>query len=233
MSSVAPLPAAAPEPLLRVEPLRFAWPGSSAELRLDRLDLGPGERLFIEGPSGSGKSTLLSILAGVVTPDAGRVRLLSHDLTRLSARRRDALRADHIGLIFQQFNLIPYLNAVENVLLALRFSPRRRRRCIDPETDARTLLAHLELEVPELLSRPAARLSIGQQQRVAAARALIGRPELILADEPTSALDPPLRRRFLDLLFRECAAAGSALVFVSHDPALAAHFERRLRIGSP
>jgi len=221
------------EPVLAVEALAYAWPGGEPLIDLPELTLAPHERLFIEGASGSGKSTLLSIIAGVIRPDRGRVRLLGRDLTELPAARRDRIRADHIGLIFQQFNLIPYLSAADNVLLACRFSPRRRGRCPDPRGEARRLLAHMGIDTPELLARPAARLSIGQQQRVAAARALIGSPELVIADEPTSALDPPLRERFLALLFAECAAAGSALLFVSHDPQLAAAFPRRLRLGAP
>lgn len=220
------------EPVLAVEALVYAWPGGETLIDLPELTLAPRERLFIEGPSGSGKSTLLSLIAGVIRPDHGRLRLLGQDVTDLPSARRDRFRADHIGLIFQQFNLIPYLDAVDNVLLACRFSPRRRQRCGDPRTEALRLLAHMGIDTPKLLARPAARLSIGQQQRVAAARALIGSPELVIADEPTSALDPPLRERFLALLFAECAAAGSALLFVSHDPQLAAAFPRRLRLGA-
>lgn len=221
------------EPVVLLDALGFAWPGTAALIDLPGLTLGAGERLFIEGASGSGKSTLLSIIAGVIRPDRGRVQLLGRDLGALPAAHRDRFRADHIGLIFQQFNLIPYLDAVDNVLLACRFSPRRRARCLDPRAEARRLLRSMGLDTPQLLERPAARLSIGQQQRVAAARALIGSPELVIADEPTSSLDPPLRERFLALLFGECAAAGSALLFVSHDPSLAPFFPYRLRLGAP
>ncbi|MCB1867726.1 MAG: ATP-binding cassette domain-containing protein [Gammaproteobacteria bacterium] len=218
------------ERLLLAEGIRFAWPGGPPLLSLNWLDLNAGKRLFIEGPSGCGKSTLLSILAGVLRPDAGHVDLLGHDLATASARRADQLRADHIGLIFQQFNLIPYLNAVDNVLLATRFSRCRSKRCGEPRTEAVRLLQHMGIDE---LHRPVNRQSVGQQQRIACARALIGRPEVVIADEPTSALDPPMRQRFIDLLFDECAAAGSALLFVSHDYRLGDHFDRRLLLERP
>ncbi|MES1162446.1 MAG: ATP-binding cassette domain-containing protein, partial [Rhizobacter sp.] len=138
-------------------------------------------------------------------------------------------RADHVGYIFQQFNLLPYLSVIDNVLLPCRFSALRAQRAGVPHRAAESLLARVGL-AQALWSRPAAQLSVGQQQRVAAARALIGTPELVIADEPTSALDAPLRDGFMDLLLGECRAAGSTLVFVSHDERLAARFDRRLSL---
>ena len=151
------------------------------------------------------------------------------DWSSLSGAHRDAYRADHVGYIFQQFNLLPYLNATDNVLLPCRFSGKRRARAASeggsPRAAAQSLLDRVGLEAA-LRTRAASMLSVGQQQRVAAARALIGHPEVVIADEPTSALDAPLRDAFMDLLLGQCAAAGSTLVFVSHDERLAARFDR-------
>ncbi len=190
--------------------------------------------MFIEGPSGSGKSTLFSLLAGVVRPQTGTVRILQAELSQMSAPRRDQFRADHIGFVFQMFNLVPYLSMADNVTLPCRFSPRRNERATErsgsPEADARRLLGRLGLDAPELRARPVTELSIGQQQRVAIARALIGTPELIMADEPTSALDEGARQRFLDVLFEQCSDAGASLLFASHDVRLSPPFDRRISL---
>jgi putative ABC transport system ATP-binding protein len=213
--------------------VRFAWSKAAAPVvDIEHLQVDRGERVFLRGPSGSGKSTLLSLLAGVIVADAGRLAVLGHDLGALDGARRDRFRADHVGFIFQMFNLIPYLSVVENVTLPCRFSSRRRERAVRAggrvEAEALRLLAHLDMGAPDLLRRPVTDLSVGQQQRVAAARALIGSPELVIADEPTSALDTDRRAAFLDLLFRECERERAALVFVSHDTALAARFDRTI-----
>jgi putative ABC transport system ATP-binding protein len=212
--------------------LEFGWRPGRPVLAIDRLDVAPGERVFVAGPSGSGKSTLLGLIGGVLTPRHGTVRVLGQALEGLGAAARDALRVDRIGFIFQMFNLLPYLSVRDNVALPCRFSARRRQRALQEATDVRTeterLLGHLGLGDPELLDRRVTELSIGQQQRVAAARALIGRPELLIADEPTSALDADARLDFLELLMGECRAAGSAIIFVSHDRSLASRFDRLL-----
>lgn len=213
-------------PLLSIRSLRHRWPGAPADtLDLPALDLAPAEAVFLHGPSGCGKSTLLSLMAGVLVADRGEVALLGQDWRRRSAARRDRLRADHVGYIFQQFNLLPYLSVMDNVRLPLRFSARRAQRATADEP-AR-LLARLGLG-EALWRRPASALSVGQQQRVACARALVGRPELVIADEPTSALDEVARDRFMALLRQACQEAGSALVMVSHDARLAAGFDRDL-----
>lgn len=212
--------------------VEFGWGRGPVLLAIDRLDIAPGERVFVAGPSGSGKSTLLGLVGGVLAPRQGSVRVFGEDLASLGAARRDALRVDRIGFIFQMFNLLPYLSVRDNVALPCRFSARRRQRALAEATDVRTeaerLLGHLGLTDPALLDRKVTELSIGQQQRVAAARALIGRPELLIADEPTSALDADARLDFLELLMSECEAAGSAIVFVSHDRSLAGRFDRQV-----
>ncbi len=214
--------------VIDIEPLRFAWTrGGPDTLVLNRLHVDPGQTVFLHGPSGCGKSTLLGLLAGVLSPRQGRVSLLGQDWAALKAGQRDAFRADHVGVMFQQFNLLPYLSVLDNVTLPCRFSKLRRDRCQaagGPEAAARSWLQRMGL--PEgLWSRRADALSVGQQQRVAAARALMGQPELILADEPTSALDAALRQGFMDLLLQAARDARSTLVCVSHDEQQAVRFD--------
>jgi len=221
-------------PLIALSHLGFSWPGQPELLDIAEFHLNRGESLFLKGPSGSGKTTLLGLLGGVQKPARGSIRLLGTDLGTLSASARDRFRVDHTGYIFQQFNLLPFLSVRENVELPCRFSrlraERARQRHGSVDRAAAALLAHLGLR-EELLERRADALSIGQQQRVAAARALIGQPELVIADEPTSALDADSREAFLDLLFAECRDAGSSLLFVSHDQSLARLFDRSLSLA--
>ncbi len=218
------------EELIEIEDLRFGWPGAAPLLSCDSFLLRRGEQLYIRGPSGSGKSTLLNLLAGVLTPDSGRLSLMGQDTVSLAAAARDRLRADHIGFIFQQFNLVPYLNLAENAVLPCHFSRRRAARAAEAHggvtAAARLLLQRLFVEEELDPTAPVSRLSVGQQQRVAAARALIGDPEIVIADEPTSALDFDARARFIELLFEQVQASRATLVFASHDPTLAARFDR-------
>jgi putative ABC transport system ATP-binding protein len=220
---------------VRLTDLRFAWPGQAQPcLDIAEFTVAAGESVFVHGESGSGKSTLLALLGGVLVPQAGSVNILGTELTRLSAGDRDRFRVDHTGFIFQQFNLIPYLSMQDNVLLPCRFSARRRQRALARSAalaaEAKRLLAELDLD-ESLWRRPVTQLSVGQQQRVAAARALIGAPELVIADEPTSALDAARQAAFLDLLARECAQAGATLIFVSHDARLASHCARSVALA--
>jgi putative ABC transport system ATP-binding protein len=212
---------------LRIADLVFRWPRQAENcLEIPLLELAAGERVFLHGPSGSGKSSLLGLLGGVAMPQAGAIELLGTSITQLGGRARDRFRADHIGFLFQQFNLLPWLSALDNVLLPCTFSSRRRDRAgTSPRAEAERLLGHLDL-APATWHGPAGELSVGQQQRVAAARALIGRPEILIADEPTSALDAERQQIFIDLLLQESAAVGATLVFVSHDRRLAGHFDR-------
>jgi len=223
-------------PVVQLEQVVFRWPAQEQPcLDISRFDLQAGERVFLHGPSGSGKSTLLGLLGGVLAPEHGSVRVLGVQLNASSPAARDCFRADHVGFIFQQFNLIPYLSAIENVMLPCRFSVRRgglaAAQGMSWHEAAARLMTHLDLE-PVLHNRLATSLSVGQQQRVAAARALIGRPELVIADEPTSALDAERQRIFLDLLLNECAQADTTLLFVSHDRRLAGTFDREVALAS-
>lgn len=232
-----------PRPIVDLDGLRFRWrSNASSLLSIERLRIAPGERILIEGPSGSGKTTLLNLLAGVITPSQGRIHILGQRLDTMTAIARDHFRADHIGYVFQMFNLIPYLSILENVLLPCRFSRRRRERAqaMRPGPRQRTsqalraealrLLEQLDLGEAACAKQPVTQLSVGQQQRVAAARALIGAPEILIADEPTSALDADRREDFLQLLLTECADSKMTLIVVSHDQALSALFDRRVRL---
>ncbi|MDB5777238.1 MAG: methionine transporter ATP-binding protein [Herbaspirillum sp.] len=224
------------DPAIVLENIRFSWPGqTAATLQLADFSVGRQDQVFMSGPSGSGKSTLLALIGGIVLPQTGRVHLLGQDMRALSASGRDRFRVDHIGFIFQQFNLIPYLSMLDNVLLPCQFSAYRRQRALKQghtlRAAAAALLGSLDL-APTLWDRPATQLSIGQQQRVAAARALIGRPEIIVADEPTSALDADRQQGFLDLMQRECAQAEASLLFVSHDQRLAQRFTHRVALDA-
>jgi putative ABC transport system ATP-binding protein len=223
-----------PDALIELNDLGFAWPGQAELLDIPAFTLQRGESLFLKGPSGSGKTTLLGLLGGVQKPGRGSLKLLGQELASLSSGARDRFRVDHTGYIFQQFNLLPFLSVRENVELPCRFSKSRAQRAAERHGSvdgaAAQLLEHLGLKA-ELLERRADSLSIGQQQRVAAARALIGQPELVIADEPTSALDHDAREAFLQLLFAECRAAGASLLFVSHDQSLAPLFDRALSLA--
>lgn len=216
--------------MIDLQQIMFGWPGRPALLDIPALRIMRGERVFIYGPSGCGKTTLLNLIAGIHSAQQGSVILNHEQLSDLSGSQRDRFRADHIGLIFQQFNLLPYLSVQANVELPCQFSAVRRQRAQQRAGSVTSAALHLlkELGLAELLQQPVTELSIGQQQRVAAARALIGSPEIIIADEPTSSLDSDNREAFIELLIRECDLNESTLLFVSHDQTLAAQFSRQI-----
>jgi putative ABC transport system ATP-binding protein len=217
--------------IVRMDDVRFAWPGrGSFALAIADFALHKGERVLLIGPSGSGKSTFLSLLCGIVSPQAGRIEVLGTDMGSLSGPARDRFRAEHFGIIFQMFNLLPYGTVLDNVILPLAFAASRRKRAGPAQSAAMQLLGRLGLGT-EFAGRSSTKLSVGQQQRVAAARALIGSPELIVADEPTSALDRDRQMAFLDVLFTQVADAGSTLIMVSHDQTLAPRFDRVVPLG--
>lgn len=221
--------------VIDIQDLVFQWPGKHGfRLSIPQFLVRRGERVFLQGASGSGKSTLLSLLGGVLLPQPCHLRVLDTDLTALTSSARDRFRVDHVGFLFQQFNLVPYLSVLENVLLPCRFSQRRRRQALESgvslEQSAARLLDQLGLDVT-LARQPVTALSVGQQQRVAAARALIGHPELIIADEPTSALDAARQAEFLDLLLGRCDDENVTLIFVSHDQRLGSHFSRTVDLN--
>lgn len=219
--------------IVKMSGVQFEWPGTRGfAISVGSFRLATGSRTLLLGPSGSGKSTLLSLLCGIAAPQEGRIELLGTDLCGLSSAARDSFRADHIGVIFQMFNLLPYGTAIDNVVLPLSFAQERRNRVRAGGTEqqeAERLLTALGI-TQDLHTGPASELSVGQQQRVAAARALIGSPELVVADEPTSALDPSREQNFLELLFAQMQATNSTLIMVSHDEGLAPYFDQVLRL---
>ena len=221
------------ETILDLKDVCFSWKNSGRELfNLPELLVKQHDHVFLQGPSGSGKSTLLALVGGILVSESGTLKVLGTEIKSLSSSARDSFRVDHIGFIFQLFNLLPYLSIEENVILPLSFSKIRAKRAgrtkIDQVNEAHRLLKALALGEQLAEKSPVTELSVGQQQRVAAARALIGNPELIIADEPTSALDADLCHSFLELLFGECKKAGSTLLFVSHDSTLSDLFSRKI-----
>lgn len=225
---------AASQTAISLTDVRFAWTAGTDILDIPTLSVDPGEKVFLQGPSGSGKSTLLSLIAGVAKPQRGTVTVLGQDMAALSPAGRDSFRAEQMGVIFQLFNLLPYMSLIDNVLLPCRFSPARAARATQKgqslKAAATDLLDRLGLGDVATAKRGVASLSVGQQQRVAAARALIGAPRLVIADEPTSALDTGSRKAFIDTLLEEVSRTGAALLFVSHDDSLAPYFDRQLSL---
>ena len=218
------------EAVLDIADVAYRWQGrASFALAVPELSVAKGESVLLLGESGSGKSTLLSLICGTILPDQGRVSIAGTDITKLSGGARDKFRAEQIGVIFQQFNLLPFGSVADNILLPLRFAPTRRKRAGDANKEAATLCTTLGLPAGVIHAKATA-LSVGQQQRVAVARALIGQPPLIIADEPTSALDAGSQTAFLDLLFAQTITHQTSLLMVSHDPRLGDRFDRVIRM---
>lgn len=209
--------------------LKFTYPGADGfACKVPDLALQRGQTYLLLGPSGSGKSTLLNLLSGILRPDSGDLTVADCDLSALGAAHMDRFRGDHIGFIFQTLNLIPWLSVQENISLGLAFAPKRRARLTQTLNASIEGLARGMNIDRHLLKAKAGELSIGQQQRVAAARALIGAPDIVLADEPSSALDETNTRLFFDLLMGGLDRARQTLLVVSHDTRLAGFFDHVL-----
>ncbi|MDH4394301.1 MAG: ABC transporter ATP-binding protein [Limnobacter sp.] len=237
--------------VLECKGVEFCYPNATSGLEIKHFELKAGESVFLTGPSGSGKTTFLNLCAGVLLPQKGSIDLMGKPFHSLSEGQRDRLRVDHIGFVFQQFNLLPYLSVLDNVLLPAHFSERRRgnslvRSGVKSEHQATDQSAHQSIQqsieqsahdclealgLQDLAERKAAHLSVGQQQRVAVARALLGKPDLIIADEPSSALDDDNQRQFMHLLLEQCHNTGAALMMVSHDLRLGEYFQRHEKVG--
>ncbi len=218
--------------LIVAQQLFYAWPKAKHGLLLEHFSLEPGERVLLQGVSGSGKSTLLALFSGILKPCSGSLQLAGYELTKSWAAKRDALRAELVGMVHQQLHLLPYLTVADNILLGAYTSAKRLASSrANNQQQLRSLLAALDM-AEDLLHRPVHQLSIGQQQRVAIARALIGNPKVILADEPTSSLDPENRDRFMQLLLSNAKQLGAAVILVSHDPQMRQFaFDRQLQLA--
>lgn len=218
----------APAQAVILRNLQFQYPGKSAVYALDIpfWSIAQGDHLFIQGASGSGKSTLLNLIAGILIATHGKIEVLGQDLARLSPAKRDRFRAQHIGVVFQQFNLIHYLSVIDNVRLAAYFANKSLTQ-VTPL--AERLFAALNLD-KSLFAQKAEQLSVGQQQRVAIARALINQPKILIADEPTSALDQANRDRFIETLLMLSREQQTTLIFASHDSTLAPRFQHHINL---
>jgi putative ABC transport system ATP-binding protein len=215
---------------IEIKNLEFSYPTSlKPVINIPDLQIIEGNRIFLFGPSGYGKSTLLNLLAGVLDCKNGELNVLGNNLTKLSQSKKDSLRGSEIGYIFQIFNLIPYLNLKENIILPCMIN-KKRAHGIDYEKQADDLISTLGLS--DHLHKPVTDLSIGQQQRVAAARALIGNPRLVIADEPTSSLDENNTAEFMNLLIKEWEKRKFTLIFVSHDERLKKYFDTTISLPS-
>ena len=218
------------EETIRLDSLRFYWSkNADFKIYIPKLEIGRGEKVLLLGESGSGKTTLLSLICGFLSPISGDIFLNEQKLNDLKANKKDQFRSDNIGIIFQQFNLLPYANVIDNITLPLYFSKNRDSRVTNHREAALNLCRSLQLS-ESTIAMQANKLSVGQQQRVAVARALIGNPSLIIADEPTSSLDASTQKKFLDLMFRQIEEHKSTLLMVSHDSSISNYFDRTINI---
>jgi putative ABC transport system ATP-binding protein len=197
-------------------------------LYVNQWSVEVGQQVFLYGDSGSGKSTLLNLLSGILTPQQGSIRLFGTETCAMSSSERDRFRAENIGVVFQQFNLIPYMSVAKNIEIAVYLAKRKKLQGTEYIAELMTAL-----KLPQtILNTPVSSLSVGQQQRVAIMRAFINSPQLLLIDEPTSALDHSAKEGFMTLLLEMCHAHNTTMVFVSHDTGLESFFSLRTPISS-
>ena len=217
--------------IVKIESLRFQWSkNNNFKIFVPKLEVGRGKKVLFLGESGSGKTTLLSLICGFLEPFSGSISINDKIISNLTSINKDTYRSDNIGIIFQQFNLLPYANVVDNIILPLYFSKQRSKKVENKINAAMNLCDQLRL--PEsILNQKASNLSVGQQQRVAVARALIGSPSIIVADEPTSSLDTESQELFLDLMFDQISKNSSTLLMVSHDKSLTNYFDQVIDIN--
>ena len=219
------------ENIIKIDSVRFYWSKkSSFKIFVSNFEINKGEKVLLLGESGSGKTTLLSLICGFLNPLSGSISINGSTINKLSSKTKDEHRADNIGIIFQQFNLLPYANVIDNIVLPLYFSKVRSANVTNQRESALNLCKQLRLP-DDIDQYKASSLSVGQQQRVAVARALIGNPSLVIADEPTSSLDTDAQQIFLDLMFEQISNNKSTLLMVSHDRSLAERFDRLIDIN--
>ena len=215
--------------MVELENIEFAYPAGRFRLRVPGLQVLPGERLAIVGPSGTGKTTLLNLVAGILRPDSGTIRVAGVELGSLSEDGVRRFRASTVGFVFQDFALLDYLTARENILYPYRITPALS---LDAEVRARAEALAGACGLAEKLDRRPGALSQGEQQRVAICRALVTRPRLVISDEATGNLDPENKTLILDLLFEQARAAEASVLAVTHDHALLPRFDRVVDFAS-
>ena len=209
--------------MIHLKDVHFAYPHSDFQLAIQRLDVEAGEKVAVVGPSGSGKTTLLNLISGICVPDRGSVLVQGQQVGAMNDAGRRRFRVQNIGSIFQQFELVEYLSVRDNILLPYWVN---RALELDAATRDRVIELAVATGIEDKLNRRVTRLSQGEQQRVAICRALLTRPQLILADEPTGNLDPRTKHRILDLLFEQCKAGEMTLITVTHDTNILGGFDR-------
>ncbi len=216
--------------MIEIRELLFRYPTSDFGLRVPELQVADKSRVALVGPSGCGKTTLLNLLAGIHTPDEGVLRVCGEQISLLSDASRRTFRIASVGMVFQEFELLEYLNVEENILLPFSLNPRLKLDRTGRDA-ARSLATSLGLA--ELVERRIDRLSQGERQRVAICRALVTNPKLVLADEPTGNIDPSQSREVLELLFKHAAECDSTFLMATHDHSLLDQFDRVIDFSKP
>ena len=209
--------------MIKIQSLEFAYPSGGFHLNMAEFHVDPGEKLAVIGPSGSGKTTLLNLLSGIIKTDHGSIRVADTELDKLSDAQRRDFRIANVGMVFQQFELVEYLDARNNILLPFAIN-RSLKLDSTVQNDVESIARNMGLGAK--LKRRSGQLSQGEQQRVAICRALITNPNLILADEPTGNLDPKNKSLILELIFHQAQERGQTLVVVTHDMGILGEFDR-------
>ncbi len=216
-------------PLVEIDNLVFSYKARAPILKLPRFTLNKSEHLFVKGPSGSGKSTLLGILTGILVPSQGCVHIFGENLGAMRPSERDRFRGKSIGYLAQMFNLIPFMSVVDNICLPIAL----HKMSFNSDLKTRVQRLMKELDIDSLAKQKVSHLSMGQQQRVAAARAFLLEPPLVVADEPTSSLDELNKNELMKCLFALADQSGSTLILASHDLSLTAPFPKILDMTAP
>lgn len=215
--------------MIRIEDLDFAYGADGFRMSIDELAVGRGEAVAVIGPSGSGKTTLLHLIAGIVTPNGGRIEANGVEVSSLGDAGRRDFRVRNIGLVFQEFELLEYLTVLDNILMPYRINPKL---ALDASVRERARSIASDMGLGDKLGRYPRKLSQGERQRVAVCRAVLPEPALLMADEPTGNLDPGTKGRVLDLLFDYADRTGTTLLTVTHDHDLLPRFERVVDFGT-
>jgi putative ABC transport system ATP-binding protein len=216
---------------LEIKNLLFKWNKKDRfSLKIKKLSIERNKKVIMFGESGSGKSTLLNLISGILSPVSGTIIIKDTITNNLSSNKKDSFRANNIGVIFQQFNILDYISPINNIMLPCFFTKFRKKNKNFFYNRAFNLASKLDLEKNILLQKNSSQLSVGQKQRVAIIRAVINKPFLIVADEPTSALDNRNKENFLNLLVNICEAEKITLLMVSHDTSLKKYFDSNITL---